>query len=128
MTKLIWKKRRLCSKSWLGTGQNLLGNLCLGNRAGRPSTRGNRERKGQRTFSPKIRGAKTFRDRSKFTGYLGRVLEKIYLKKVFAPLSFSKKVFAPLIFFEKSLRLPLLRLPKVLKTTKMFLLYVSYAN
>ena len=42
------------------------------------------------------------RDRSKFTGYLGRVLGKICLKNSVRPPFFSrKKVFAPLIFSEK---------------------------
>ena len=42
------------------------------------------------------------KDRSKFTGYLGRGLGKICLKKSLRPRFFSrKKVFAPLIFSEK---------------------------
>ena len=44
----------------------------------------------------------SFRDRSKFTGYLGRVLGKICLKKSRRPPFLSlKKVFAPLIFSKK---------------------------
>ena len=43
-------------------------------------------------------------ERSTFTGYLGRVLGRICLKKVSAPLFFLKKVSAPLFFSEKSLR------------------------
>ena len=50
------------------------------------------------------------RDRSKFTGYLGRVLGKIHLKKVCAPLSLVEKSLRPLIFSDffskKSLRPP----------------------
>ena len=43
-----------------------------------------------------------FRDRSKITGYLGRVLGKISLKRSLRPPIFSwKKVFAPLFVSEK---------------------------
>ena len=46
----------------------------------------------------------SFKDRSKFTGYLGRVLGKIYLKKVFAPLFLDeKKSSPPFLFFPNSL-------------------------
>ena len=47
------------------------------------------------------------RDRSKFTGYIGRVLGKICLKKSLRPpFSSRKKVFAPLIFSEKKSSAP----------------------
>ena len=49
---------------------------------------------------------RTFRDRSKFTGYLGRVLGKI------RPLFFSRKKSSPLIFSEKKSLRPLLQLKK----------------
>ena len=47
------------------------------------------------------------RDRSKSTGYLGRVLGKICLRKVSAPLFTRQKVFVPLIFSEKKNLCPL---------------------
>ena len=46
------------------------------------------------------------RDRSKFTRYLGRVLRKMCLKKVFAPYFLSRKVFAPLLILKKKLSPP----------------------
>ena len=45
---------------------------------------------------------------SKYTGYLGQVLGKISLEKIFAPFSWSKKKWKPLYVF--------------------IVLYVSYAN
>ena len=44
---------------------------------------------------------KFFRDRSKFTGYIGRVLGKICLKKSSSPLFFLIKSLRPLYLVEK---------------------------
>ena len=46
----------------------------------------------------------TIRDRSKFTGYLGRVLGKICLKKSLRPLFLVEKKSSPPFLVEKSLR------------------------
>ena len=61
------------------------------------------------------------RDQSKFTGFLGRVLGKICLKKSLRPPFFNrKKVFAPLIFYEKKLSPPFFGWKKSLRPPDFF--------
>ena len=58
-------------------------------------------------LSQHISTFQNLRDRSKFTGYLGRVLGKICLKKSLRPLFLvEKKSSPPLFFLKKSLRPP----------------------
>ena len=66
------------------------------------------------------------RDRSKFTGYLGRVLGKICLKKSLRPpYFFWKKVFASLFLDKKSLRPLIFSEKKTLSNPFYFLYHTS---